>query len=152
MPKYMQLGSIPPKRHTIHPNVPGYRNEGIYYEEVITTQGFSRAYSIVYHLKPPTRVVRVEAAGNSKIELADWKTLRHVHLKSSRLEPFGDPVTGRIPMLINADVILYRCRPSQNQAELYRNIFLFHAFRNVNDDFILLVLRKCSHLVWRIIN
>jgi len=65
--------------------------------------------------------VRVEAAGNSKIELADWKTLRHVHLKSSRLEPFGDPVTGRIPMLINADVILYRCRPSQNQAELYRN-------------------------------
>ena len=121
MPKYMQLGSIPPKRHTIHQNVPGYRNEGIYYEEVITTQGFSRAYSIVYHLKPPTRVVRIEAAGNSKIELADWKTLRHVHLKSSRLEPFGDPVTGRIPMLINADVILYRCRPSQNQAELYRN-------------------------------
>ena len=121
MPKYMQLGSIPPKRHTIHPNVPGYRNEGIYYEEVITTQGFSRAYSIVYHLKPPTRVVRAEAAGNSKIELADWKTLRHVHLKSSRLKPFGDPVTGRIPMLINADVILYRCRPSQNQAELYRN-------------------------------
>jgi homogentisate 1,2-dioxygenase len=117
----MQLGSIPLKRHTIHPNVPGYRNEGIYYEEVITTQGFSRAYSIVYHLKPPTRVVRVEAAGNSKIELADWKTLRHVHLKSSRLEPFGDPVTGRIPMLINADVILYRCRPSQNQTELYRN-------------------------------
>jgi len=121
MPKYMQLGSIPPKRHTVHPNDPGYRNEGLYYEEVITTQGFSRAYSIVYHLKPPTRVVRIESAGNSKIELADWKTLRHVHLKSSQLEPFGDPVTGRVPMLFNSDVILYRCRPAQNQAELYRN-------------------------------
>ena len=56
MPPYRQLGSIPPKRHTQLRHEPGYRGEGIYYEEVVTTQGFSRAYSIAYHLRPPTRV------------------------------------------------------------------------------------------------
>jgi homogentisate 1,2-dioxygenase len=79
MPYYRQLGSIPPKRHTQHRTRPGHRNEGIYYEEVITTQGFSRAYSIAYHLRPPTRVVRVEAAGQVEVRYAQVPTLRHHH-------------------------------------------------------------------------
>ena len=58
MPIYHSLGQVPPKRHTLHRVSPGYKNEGIYYEEVVTTHGFSRAYSIVYHLRPPTRVKR----------------------------------------------------------------------------------------------
>ena len=63
MPSYRQVGSIPRKRHTEHRVQPGYRGEGVYYEEVITTAGFGRAYSIAYHLRPPTRVRKVEAAG-----------------------------------------------------------------------------------------
>jgi hypothetical protein len=39
---------------------PGYKNEGIYYEHVITTEGFNEAYSIMYHLRPPTRVRSVK--------------------------------------------------------------------------------------------
>ena len=46
MPPYRQMGSLPRKRHIAHTQEPGYRNEGIYYEEVITTAGFGRAYSI----------------------------------------------------------------------------------------------------------
>ncbi len=121
MPQYLKRGSIPPKRHTIHPNVPGHRQEGIYYEEVITTQGFSRAYSIVYHLRPPTRVLRIESGGNTPIKQADESTLRHVHLKTSALVPTGDPISGRIPLLFNSDVVLSRCRPATNQLDLYRN-------------------------------
>ena len=63
MPPYRQLGSLPRKRHIEHRAKPGYRGEGIYYEEVVTTAGFGRAYSIVYHLRPPTRVRKVEPAG-----------------------------------------------------------------------------------------
>ena len=37
MPPYKQLGSIPRKRHIAHPQQPGFRGEGIYYEEVIST-------------------------------------------------------------------------------------------------------------------
>jgi homogentisate 1,2-dioxygenase len=115
------MGSVPRKRHTAHRHEPGYRNEGIYYEEVITTAGFGRAYSIAYHLRPPTRVRKVEAAGTIRIDTVEEPVLRHHHLKSGALKPFGDPVTGRIPLFTNADVTLARCRPSQPQAELYRN-------------------------------
>jgi homogentisate 1,2-dioxygenase len=121
MPFYRQVGSIPAKRHTAHPHEPGYRGEGIYYEEVVTTAGFGRAYSIVYHLRPPTRVTKVEAAGTHPVETVEQPALRHYHLKSGAMPRAGDPVTGRMPLLTNADVTLLRCRPAIAQAELYRN-------------------------------
>src|SRR5436305_10640763 len=121
MPPYRQTGSLPRKRHIALPNAPGYRDEGIYYEEVVTTAGFGRAYSIAYHLRPPTRVRKVEGAGSVQVEVAEQPALRHHHLKSAAMKPQGDPVTGRVPLLLNSDVALLRCRPTQPQAELYRN-------------------------------
>ena len=85
MPYYRSLGLISPKRHTLHRVSPGYKNEGIYYEEVVTTQGFSRAYSIAYHLKPPTRVKHVEAAGTVKVEVVRDLPLRHIHTKTGHM-------------------------------------------------------------------
>src|SRR5262245_2291972 len=121
MPQYLRIGSVPPKRHTAHRTSPGFRDEGIFYEEAITTQGFSRAYSLVYHLRPPTRVRKVEAAGTMMVELSPQPTLRHHHLKSSGLLPGGDPIHGRVPLFSNPDVTLWRCRPTQPQPELFRN-------------------------------
>src|SRR6185437_6898788 len=121
MPPYRQMGSLPPKRHIAHRHEPGFRNEGIYYEEVITTAGFGRAYSIAYHLRPPTRVRKIEAAGQLSAEFANESVLRHHHLKSGRMQPAGDPISGRVPMLVNSDVMIARCRPAESQAELYRN-------------------------------
>jgi homogentisate 1,2-dioxygenase len=95
--------------------------EGIYYEEVITTAGFGRAYSICYHLRPPTRVRKVEAAGSVPLETVPQPALRHHHLKTAQVKQQGDAVSGRVPLLANRDVILSRCRPAQRQAELYRN-------------------------------
>ncbi|AMV29190.1 Homogentisate 1,2-dioxygenase [Gemmata sp. SH-PL17] len=121
MPHYLSRGSVPKKRHTAHRTSPGFKDEGIYYEEVITTQGFSRAYSIAYHLRPPTRVKHIEPAGTIAVDVAEQAVLRHHHLKSGTMPTKGDPVTGRVPMFTNADVTLWRCRPAQPQAELYRN-------------------------------
>jgi homogentisate 1,2-dioxygenase len=121
MPPYLRLGSLPRKRHIAHKHEPGYRDEGIYYEEVVTTQGFSRAYSICYHLRPPTRVRKIEAAGTITVETVDQPALRHHHLKSGKLPSAGDTISGRVPFLANGDVVLSRCRPSQPQGELYRN-------------------------------
>lgn len=121
MPPYLSRGSVPKKRHTAHRTAPGFKGEGLFYEEVISTQGFSRAYSIAYHLRPPTRVKRVEAAGTRAVKIAEQAVLRHHHLKSGALPATGDPVSGRVPMFTNADVTLWRCRPTQPQAELYRN-------------------------------
>ena len=121
MPPYLRLGSLPRKRHIAHRHEPGFRGEGIYYEEVITAAGFGRAYSIAYHLRPPTRVRKVESAGMLPLETVEEPALRHHHLRSRGIEPSGDPVTGRVPLLVNGDVTLARCRPSEPQAELYRN-------------------------------
>jgi homogentisate 1,2-dioxygenase len=121
MPHYLSRGSVPKKRHTAHRTTPGFKSEGIFYEEVITTQGFSRAYSIAYHLRPPTRVKHVEPTGTIAVERAEVPVLRHHHLKSRDIPAKGDPITGRVPLLTNADVTLWRCRPTQAQAELYRN-------------------------------
>jgi homogentisate 1,2-dioxygenase len=121
MPAYRRVGSIPPKRHIEFRASPGFKNEGIYYEEVVTLSGFSRAYSIVYHLRPPTRVKMVEPVGILEVETVQQPVLRHHLIKTAKLEAAGDPILGRIPMLTNADVTIARCRPALRQAELYRN-------------------------------
>ncbi len=118
---YIQLGSIPPKRHIAHPAKPGYKNEGIYYEEVVTLAGFGRAYSICYHMRPPTRVTKIEPAGELTYDIVTEPTLRHHHLKSANLPVHGDPITGRVPLFVNDDVVMARCRPAYPQATLFRN-------------------------------
>ena len=92
MPPYLKLGSVPRKRHIAHKHDPGYHGEGIYYEEVVTTAGFSRAYSICYHLRPPTRVRKIEPAGGVTLDTVPEPALRHHHLKSGRLPTSGDPI------------------------------------------------------------
>jgi homogentisate 1,2-dioxygenase len=134
MPPYCSIGSLPPKRHIAHHHEPGYRGEGIYYEEVVTTAGFGRAYSICYHLRPPTRVRKVEPAGTVQVDTVAEPALRHHHLKSGGIPASGDAVTGRVPLLVNDDVTLARCRPAREQTELYRNatadeVFFIHRGR-----------------------
>jgi homogentisate 1,2-dioxygenase len=121
MPPYLRLGSIPRKRHTIHRHEPGFKGEGIYYEEVVGLAGFSRAYSIVYHLRPPTRVVRLEPSGTIPADFGDHLTLRHHHVKTRTIPRSGDPISGRVVLFGNDDVTLGRCRSEQSQQELYRN-------------------------------
>lgn len=122
MPSYRRLGKLPPKRHIIMPNPENsFLNEGLYYEHIITTQGFDRAYSILYHLRPPTRVLKTESAGQIPIEAADDRELRHHHFKTQDLPRRGEPVTGRVPMLFNADLVAWRCKPDTPQQELFRN-------------------------------
>jgi homogentisate 1,2-dioxygenase len=121
MPPYRKIGSLPRKRHIAHRHESGYKGEGIYYEEVVTTAGFGRAYSICYHLRPPTRVHKVEAAGTLALETVSEPTLRHHHLKTGALRPMGNAVSGRVPLLANDDLILGRCCPAEPMPELYRN-------------------------------
>ncbi len=122
MPSYRRLGELPPKRHIKMPNAGNsFLNEGLYYEHVVTTQGFDRVYSIMYHMRPPTRVLDTETAGTLKLEKADERQLRHHHFKTQELPRTGEPVTGRIPILFNDDLVSYRVKPSEPQSELFRN-------------------------------
>jgi homogentisate 1,2-dioxygenase len=153
MPAYKQLGTIPYKRHIAHRRDGGHKGEGIYYEEVVTTAGFGRAYSIVYHLRPPTRVTKVEPAGDVPVEFIAQKALRHHHLKSGKMPRRGDPIHGRVPIMGNDDVVLSRCRPDAPQNELFRNagadevIFVHHGKGVLHTMFGPLPFRECDYVV-----
>jgi len=121
VPHYLRRGTIPPKRHTELPRTPGFLGEGIHYEEVISTEGFSRGYSIAYHLRPPTRVTAIEPLPFVPAPAAAELPLRHVHLATGALGRAGDVVDGRIAMFFNAEVVISRCRPAGPQRELFRN-------------------------------
>ena len=62
------------------------------------------------------------AAGTLALEVVSEDVLRHHHIKSGKMEGGGDPITGRAPLFVNSDVVISRCRPAKNQAELYRNV------------------------------
>ncbi len=63
----------------------------------------------------------MEAAGSAAVGTVEAEVLRHHHLRSGAMRPAGDAITGRAPLLTNADLTISRCRPAQPQAELYRN-------------------------------
>ena len=126
MPYYQKLGQMPRKHHIwFHRNGagPSYKNEGIAYEHVFTTEGFDEAYSIMYHLRPPTRVRNVELIKHWEPKKVTDSPLRHHHLKTANIPRRGDLYTSRIPMLFNQDMTAYRARPAKayDKFEYYKN-------------------------------
>ncbi len=117
MPRYVTLGRIPRKRHTQF-RAPDGR---LYSEQVFGTKGFSGIASILYHAHPPTQVAAYhDLHAVRPVALAE-EPLRHRHLKTSALAPCGDPVSGRVPLLFNADVSMGLCRPEQPMNYHYKN-------------------------------
>ncbi len=126
MPFYRSLGAMPRKHHLKFPREQSasYKGEGLHYEHVITTEGFDRAYSIMYHLRPPTMVKSVKLFSETPLKAATHTPLRHHHLKSAALPRAGDPYTGRVPLMFNADITCSRCRPAkvmESTYDFYRN-------------------------------
>jgi homogentisate 1,2-dioxygenase len=116
---YKRLGEIPHKRHT------QFRKEdgSLHHEEVMGIHGFAGIQSILYHLRPPTRVRKVETyrtTAETAPELEDQGPLRHRHLRTAGVEPGGDAVEGRVPLLANSDVTISLCRPTKSMDYWYR--------------------------------
>ncbi len=116
MPFYQKRGKIPPKRHT---QFRDSRNQ-LYWEELISREGFSSIYSNVYHLQPPTAV---EAVGDFRpIVLESWKNQhRAMHVMTNRIKSGGDAITARIPLFFNSDCIIFKAHIKESMTYLYRN-------------------------------
>jgi homogentisate 1,2-dioxygenase len=116
MPHYRQVGEVPPKRHTQF-RAPDGR---LYAEELMGTDGFSSASSLLYHRRPPTALVGAEPVPVPDAGLAPNEPLLPRHLRTASLPPGGDLVTGRRALLANDDVTLSVARPTETSG-LYRN-------------------------------
>lgn len=117
MPFYHRLGEIPHKRHTQFRQTDG----SLYREQVLGTRGFDGIQSIVYHRRPPTALARFEDRGPIEIALEEPGALRHRHFRTAQLKPGGDPISGRQPMLHNADLTLNIALPTEPMNYHYRN-------------------------------
>jgi len=117
MPFYHKLGNIPHKRHTQFKKA----NGKLYREELMGLEGFSSIQSILYHHFLPPRVKKTEDLGSAKPEYVDFGPIRHRAFKTAQTPVGPDPVTARIPLLGNNDVILGISRAKDSMDYFYRN-------------------------------
>src|SRR5215213_3639869 len=101
MPYYHKLGSIPHKRHTQFRKPDG----SLYSEQLFSTEGFSNDYSLLYHVYPPTQIIKTEKPVNIKPQI-----------------PEEDFLDSRIPVLVNDDVHVVLAAPQQSITDyFYKN-------------------------------
>jgi len=107
MPHYHTLGQIPPKRHTIFRKPDG----SLYAEQLVSTEGFSGIYSLLYHGNPPTQVLKIDPAFSVAPEIADPDNMQHRLFKGFDITPADDYLASRIPVLVNADCSISLAAP-----------------------------------------
>ncbi|PST82189.1 homogentisate 1,2-dioxygenase [Pedobacter yulinensis] len=118
MPIYHQLGQVPHKRHTIFRKPDG----GLYAEELVSTEGFSSLYSLVYHCHPPTLVKSLGEPYSVAPQIAQDKHLKHTSLIGFRIQPAQDYLESRKPVLVNADLHIILAAPQASMtAYFYKN-------------------------------
>ena len=116
MPFYQKRGDIPTKRHTQFRDDSG----NLYWEELISREGFSHMYSNVYHVYPPTSVEAVGELKKYNLKAVD-QTHRHHHIRTANVESDGDAISSRIPLFFNSDVVISKAHVKESMKSLYRN-------------------------------
>ncbi len=118
MPFYQKMGKVPAKRH-----VAFRREDGtIYCEQLMGNLGFTGLQSLLYTLRRPTNVKKVEKAWvqSREADPAGWQGMRH--WRTHRLESAGgSAVRDRTLVLFNDDVAVSMSRPTRADDFLYRN-------------------------------
>ncbi len=118
MPYYYSLGKIPHKRHTQFRKPDG----DLYSEQLFSTEGFSNDYSLLYHVHPPTQIIKTEKPVNVAPEVAEEKMLSHRSFEGFNVKPVKDYLESRTPVLVNNDVHISLAAPQQSTTEyFYKN-------------------------------
>ena len=118
MPYYHKAGQIPHKRHTQFRKPDG----GLYSEQLFSTEGFSNDYSILYHVHPPTQIIKTEKPVNVAPQIAEEKMLSHRCFEGFHVNPVKDYLESRIPVLVNNDVHIVLAAPQQSVKDyFYKN-------------------------------
>src|ERR1700748_3972991 len=102
MPVYHKSGQIPHKRHTQFRKPDGT----LYAEELVSTEGFSSLYSLVYHAYPPTLVKELGEPYSVEPKIAREKHLKHTSLIGFNVAPEDDYLKSRKPVLVKSDLHL----------------------------------------------
>jgi homogentisate 1,2-dioxygenase len=118
MPFYHRMGQIPSKRHTQYRKPDGT----LYSEELVSTEGFSSIYSLVYHCHPPTLVKHIgepySVAPKAKVET----NLQNRSFLTFNTAPQDDFLKSRTILLYNRDLYITSAAPKKSMTEyFYKN-------------------------------
>jgi homogentisate 1,2-dioxygenase len=109
MPYYHKLGNIPHKRHTQFRKPDG----SLFSEQLFSTEGFSSDYSLLYHVYPPTQIIRTEEPEDIMPKIAEDRMLSHRSFEGFKIKPAEDYLQSRVPVLVNNDVHIVLASPQQ---------------------------------------
>jgi len=128
MPHYYSLGKIPPKRHT------QFRDESgkLYSEQLFSTEGFSSNYCTLYHIHPPTQIIRCEEPIDVSPKECTDNILKHRSFQGFKIKPEAEYLASRKTLLFNDDCQLSLGAP---QGGLGEDIF----YRNSDSDEIIFI-------------
>jgi homogentisate 1,2-dioxygenase len=122
MPYYRVAGEIPRKRHIRFRSPDGH----LYAEELMGEEGFVSDSSLLYHVHPPTAIVKSEGLATvpgspaAAPGLESNSPLMPRHFRTQDLPPGGDLVMGRQLLLGNDDVRVHFAA-ADAPSGLYRN-------------------------------
>ncbi|HRH65864.1 MAG TPA: homogentisate 1,2-dioxygenase [Bacteroidia bacterium] len=117
MPFYHQMGKVPVKRHVV------YRQEdgSLYHEELVGTQGFSGLSSLVYHLHPPTRVLRTGEPFSIQPKVAIENNMRSLSFHGFEIPAEEDYLKSRKVLMINQDMQIGLAAPKGKMNYFFKN-------------------------------
>jgi len=115
MPHYHKLGQIPHKRHTQFRKPDGV----LYSEQLVSTEGFSDTYSLMYHLYPPTNVKKIDDAYSVEPEVAVGKNMQHRSFKGFDVPPADDYLVSRTYVMVNDDLYISVAAPRKSMTDYF---------------------------------
>ena len=118
MPHYIKRGEIPRKRHTQFRK----SNGGLYAEQLVSTEGFSDVYSLIYHTYPPTVVTQIDEPINVAPRISNNKNMQNRCYKGFNIKPENDFLKSRKPVLVNNDCHVILAAPTKGtEGYFYKN-------------------------------
>ncbi len=118
MPHYIKRGTIPHKRHTQFRKPDG----SLYSEQLFSTEGFSNDYSNLYHVHPPTQIVKCDDPVDVNPVVAEEKMLRHRSFEGFDVPAIDDYLQSRLAVLVNSDCHIVLAAPKQSMRDyFYKN-------------------------------
>jgi homogentisate 1,2-dioxygenase len=118
MPHYIKRGEVPRKRHTQFRKADGK----LYSEELVSTEGFSDVYSLIYHNHPPTIVSKIDEAIDVSPKISQHKNMQHRCYKGFHVAAEDDFLKSRKPVLVNNDCHIVLAAPRKSmEGYFYKN-------------------------------
>ena len=134
MPYYHKAGKFPEKRHTQFRKP----NGELYAEELVSTEGFSSIYSLVYHCHPPTLVKHIGEPIDVAPKAAVSNNMQNRSFITFKTEAKDDFLESRVVQLYNSDLYMSVAAPRKSMSDYF--------YKNADADEVIFVHEGSGYL------